>query len=233
MAMDVICECGREFGVTNDSVGRNVKCPECGSWVRVLAAVISDELARTTKDLTNAPENQASEHRSLAPGLSLAVTEHGWRLVASTRSVTEALPFLMLGTLNGFIGLGLLWAVLRQQTPSSSLWLLPLPLAGLLVLACLGAMRLGGRIEITIQGGQETVFTGVGGLGRTQHFDWRDVVEIQDQHITGRGGEEYHEIVLHTDKKIRTGQYLTEEQSRVILQALRQLQRTQPSGNAP
>ena len=35
MAIDVTCECGREFGVTNDSVGRSVKCPECGSWVRV------------------------------------------------------------------------------------------------------------------------------------------------------------------------------------------------------
>ncbi len=210
MAIDVTCECGREFGVTNDSVGRSVKCPECGSWVRVSEALIS-------------------ETRSFQSDVSLEVTDQCWRLVASTRSVTEALPFLMVGTLNGFLGLGLLWAVLRQQSPLSALWFLPLVLTFLLVVVCLGAMRLGGRIEITIQGGLGTVFTGVGKLGRTQHFDWTDAVEIQDQHITGRGGVEYHEIVLHTAKKIRTGQYLTEDQAREILQALRQWQRPQPS----
>ncbi len=48
MAIDVTCECGREFGVTNDSVGQCVKCPECGSWVRVTEALISVEPEVTT-----------------------------------------------------------------------------------------------------------------------------------------------------------------------------------------
>ena len=48
MAIDVTCECGREFGVTNDSVGQSVKCPECGSWVRVTEALISVEPEDTT-----------------------------------------------------------------------------------------------------------------------------------------------------------------------------------------
>jgi hypothetical protein len=48
MAIDVICECGREFGVTNDSVGRSVKCPECGSWVRVAEASIAVEPKQST-----------------------------------------------------------------------------------------------------------------------------------------------------------------------------------------
>lgn len=212
MAIDATCECGREFGVSNDSVGRSVKCPECGSWVRVSEAL-------------------NSETRDFRSDVSLEVTDQCWRLVASTRSLTEALPFLIVGTGQGFLGLTLLWFVLSQKSPLSALWFLPLILALFLVVACLGAMRLGGRIEITIQGGLGTVFTGVGKLGKTQHFDWMDVVEIQDQHITGRGGVEYHEIVLHTAKKIRTGQYLTEEQAREILQALRQLQRTQPSND--
>lgn len=43
MAIDVTCECGREFGVTNDSVGRNVKCPECGARIQVVEASISVE----------------------------------------------------------------------------------------------------------------------------------------------------------------------------------------------
>ncbi len=181
------------------------------------------------------PEHDLKNHRPATrrfrSDVSLEVTERSWRLVASTRSVTEALPFLMIGTLNGFLVLTLLWFVLSQKSPLSALWFLPLVLTGVLVVGCLGAMRLGGRIEITIQGGLGTVFTGVGKLGKTQHFDWMDVVEVQDQHTNGRGGEEHHEIVLHTAKKIRTGQYLTKEQSSEILQALRQLQRTQQSGN--
>lgn len=230
MAIDVTCECGREFGVTNDSVGRSVKCPECGSWARVPAAVISVELERTTSDLANDPENQTLELRRLLPNLSLAVTETGWRLAASsTPSLTEALPFLIVGTsqvaLVGFVA----WMGIRGQLTSGALWLAPLFLAVALVIGCLVAMRLFGRIEITVEGNQGTVFTGAGTLGKTQHFDWTDALEITDEYITGRGGEEYHEIVLHAAKKIRTGKYLTEEQSSEIVRAIRQWQRTQPS----
>lgn len=77
MVIDVTCECGREFGVTNDSVGQSVKCPECGSWVCVSAAVDSFELERTTSDLGNDPEHQTLELLPLLPNLSLAVTETG------------------------------------------------------------------------------------------------------------------------------------------------------------
>ncbi len=193
-------------------------CPSCGEC---FAADPPDSL-----------EDHPPETGCFQSDVSLEVTDQCWRLVASTRSVTAALPFLMVGTVNGFLVLTLLWFVFSQKSPLSALWFLPLILALLLVVGCLGAMRLGGRIEITIQGGLGTVFTGVGNLGKTQHFDWMDVVEIQDQHTTGRGGEEYHEIVLHTAKKIRTGQFLTKDQAREILQALRQLQRTGQADDA-
>ncbi len=42
-AIMLTCECGREFGVTNDSVGQSVKCPECGSWVRVTEESVAVE----------------------------------------------------------------------------------------------------------------------------------------------------------------------------------------------
>ncbi len=225
MAIDVTCECGREFGVTNDSVGRSVKCPECGSWVRVLAAVTSDELARTIKDLTNAPENQASEHRWLASGLSLAVTEHGWRLVASTRSFEHAIPWLIPGTANAFIVGFVIWQGLRQRLTAGAFWIAPLPLALFALLGCVAAMFLFGRIEFIVEGDQGTVFTGVGNLGRTQHFVWSDALEINDEHMTLRGGMECHEIVLYGARKIRTGKFLTKDQSSVLLQTLQRLQR--------
>ena len=154
MAIDVTCECGREFGVTNDSVGPSVKCPECGSWVRVSEEFVAVEQERGTSDLANDPEHQTPKLRLPLPGLSLTVTETGWRFVASTRSLTEALPILMGGTplvaLIGFFA----WSGRRQQLPSGAFWLAPLLLAGVLVIVCLGAMRLFGRIEITVEGNQ-------------------------------------------------------------------------------
>ena len=149
--------------------------------------------------------------------------------MASTRSLSEALPALIGGTSVVFAGL-FVWIGSRQPLPSFVFWCVHLWLAFFLLFVFLGAMRLGGRIEITIQGGQGTVFTGVGDLGRTQHFDWTDAVEIQDQHITSRGVD-YHEIVLHAAKKIRTGKFLTKDQSSEILQTLRQLQRTKQPGD--
>lgn len=136
------------------------------------------------------------------------------------------------GTANiGVLGV-FAWFGIRGQLTSGALWLAPLPLAGVLVIGCLAAMRLFGRIEITGEGNQGTVFTGAGTLGKTQHFDWTDALEITDEYITGRSGEEHHEIVLHAAKKIRTGKYLTEEQSREIRQALRRLQRTAQTDDA-
>ena len=61
MAIDVTCECGREFGVTNDSVGQSVKCPECGARVRVTEDFISVEPE---------PDTNAAQQPSIGPEAS-------------------------------------------------------------------------------------------------------------------------------------------------------------------
>ena len=123
----------------------------------------------------------------------------------------------------------LIWsALLQPERDANILWFAPLFLAMLMVTACLAAMYLCGRVEITVTGSQGTVFTGVGTLGKTQEFDWTKTTRIEEVHVQGRGrGEVYYEIVLHGTKTIRTGKYLTGEQSRVILQALHELQQSQ------
>ncbi len=218
--MEVRCpRCDSIVLVTNEARRMGLlDCPSCGECFAIY------------------PESSLKDHRPetrrFQSDVSLEVTDQGWRLVASTRSLIQALPCLMAGTFGiGFIGLGV-WVGSRQPVPSFVFWFLPLYLTFILVFACVGAMRLGGRIEITIQGGQGTVFTGVGGVGRTQHFDWTDAVEIQDMHETRRDGVEHHEIVLHAAKKIRTGKFLTKDQSSEILHALRRLQQTGQSDGA-
>ena len=62
MAIEVTCECGRGFGVTNDSVGQSVKCPECGSWVRVAEELIIVEPEHTT----NSDQSLKVETKALA-----------------------------------------------------------------------------------------------------------------------------------------------------------------------
>lgn len=86
MAIDVTCECGREFGVTNDSAGRSVKCPECGSWVRVAEKFIAVELEQSTNAIqrpsvgsetpsTSTTENHASVSNRKDAGSKQASSE--------------------------------------------------------------------------------------------------------------------------------------------------------------
>lgn len=86
MAIDVTCECGREFGVTNDSVGQSVKCPECGSWVRVSEAFNSVEQEHNTNAVQRTSvgsegsspsktEDRASKSRRKAAGSKQASSE--------------------------------------------------------------------------------------------------------------------------------------------------------------
>ena len=165
-------------------------------------------------------------------GISLEATSQRWRLVASTRSIIEALPSLIGGTLTPVVTVGIVWIGLHQKRPLSSfeLWFMPLLLVLFLsffmVFVGLGAMRLLGRIEITIEEDRGTVFTGVGDLGRTQHIEWSETTRIHDEHKIGRGVE-YHEIVLRGARTIRTGKFLTKDQASLIVQALREWQQRQ------
>ncbi len=81
MAIDVTCECGREFGVTNDSVGQSVKCPECGSWVRVTEALISVEL----EDTANAGQRPGIGAETSGPSKTVDQTSTSSRKPAGSK----------------------------------------------------------------------------------------------------------------------------------------------------
>lgn len=80
MAIDVTCKCGREFGVTNNSVGQSVKCPECGTWVRVTEKLIAVE-----PELAKNADQQPSVG---SEGPSTSTTEG--RAAASSRNEADA-----------------------------------------------------------------------------------------------------------------------------------------------
>lgn len=204
---------------------RVLDCPTCGNC---FSANLVDGLKIQCPDPDRLEVGASLEEI----GVSLEATDQRWCLAASTRSVELALCSLM-GSTIGLALMGLLiWIALHQPKDAALIfWFAPLILAMLMVTACLAAMYLCGRVEITVTGSQGTVFTGVGTLGKTQEFDWTKTTGIEEVRVQGRGrGEVYYEIVLHGTKKIRTGKYLTGEQSRVILQALHELQPRQQPG---
>ncbi len=99
-----------------------VRCPRCDSF-----ELVTDEaLEKGVLDCSACgecssiyPESSLKDHRPetrrFQSDVSLEVTDQSWLLVASTRSVTEALPFLIIGPGLGFLPLLLLWFVLSGQ----------------------------------------------------------------------------------------------------------------------
>lgn len=65
MAIDVMCECGKSYRVSNDKAGRRFKCRECGTLVEVpeANANASDETVREDTDWGLEPEYVPAHRR--------------------------------------------------------------------------------------------------------------------------------------------------------------------------
>ncbi|MFM1770257.1 MAG: hypothetical protein RJA22_2786 [Verrucomicrobiota bacterium] len=88
-------------------------------------------------------------------------------------------------------------------------------------------MSLGGRTEVTLQGGDSSVFTGVGPLGRRRRFDAREVQSIRivdETWRTSKGGTRQTRegvIQLRDGTKVKFGSGLREERLDFVVGALR------------
>jgi hypothetical protein len=87
-------------------------------------------------------------------------------------------------------------------------------------------MSLVGRTEVTLQGGDSSVFTGIGPLGRRRRFDSRQVrsCRIEENWQNSKGGtRQTREAVLQLQdgKRVKFGSGLTEERLHFVAGALR------------
>lgn len=88
-------------------------------------------------------------------------------------------------------------------------------------------MSLFGRTEVTLQGGDSSVFTGIGPIGRRRRFDSRQIrsLRIEDETWrTSKGGTRQSReavIQLQDGKRVKFGSGLAEERLQFVAGALR------------
>lgn len=219
MPITVTCdECSEPHRVRDDAVGKQFVCQGCGKSLTVeVPAQIDDRLA----------QQPSSE------GVAWESTGQGWRLIASKRSIFEAVAMLAI-CLIVLVGLESSIQLLRAAWDSPGGWLMfafCLPLS--ILSAYQTAFSLCGKIVITVEGHRGTIFTGVGVVGRRQPFDWARTTSAEDECVpAGRSGFAY-ELVLDGPTQIRFGRSLPEKQQLEVLAVLRRMLRQEQLRQRP
>ena len=162
-------------------------------------------------------------------GISLEVTDDRWCLMISTRSIVDG---VLLGFLSLMLGVSIVFFLFLYfaEGMRSLLWVSLFVFALFVPVARLAAMRLVGKIVITIQRQHSSVFTGIGSLGWRQPFNWSETKWIQESHVV-QPRADYYEITLSGTKQIRFGRLLSKDQRHSVLKTLRELKEPQQLGD--
>ncbi len=211
MPITMICdECSEPHRVRDDAVGQSVQCGRCGKSFVVKAPEVSGSELRLTPN---------------GKGVSLEITDRGWSLRASTRSVIYAVVFAVILSVC-LVGLKSAIVLVRASPASLDGWFVFAFCVPMFLLAAYqAAIRLCGRVEITVDRGQGTIFTGFWVIGRRQRFDWSQVTHIEDECVPAGRGSVAYQIVLCGPSETRFAKSLTWKQEREVLSLLQQLLR--------
>ncbi len=219
MPISVTCdECSEPHRVRDDAVGKQFVCKGCGKSLTVEApAQINDRL----------------DQQSSSPGVAWGSTGQGWRLIASKRSNFEAVAMFAICVI-ALVGLVSSIQLLRAAWNDLGGWFI---LAFCLPVSILSAYQMAfalcGKIVITVEGYQGTVFTGVGVVGRRQHFDWSRTTSVDDECVSSGSKGLGYELVLDGTTQIRFGRSLSEQRQLEVLAVLRQMLRQEQLSQRP
>jgi hypothetical protein len=159
------------------------------------------------------------------PGASFQETVGGWELASTTKSKMAwfLVPFMLVwsgGSLGGIYGSQIMKGEFDLQ---SSLFGIPF-LIGTLIFGSLAAMTVFGRVVVSLDRNEGTIFTGIGPIGWTRRFDWNSITKIEEDFSSFHNSNQQSRVIsLVGQSKISFGSLLTEERRYYLLQSLRQL----------
>lgn len=169
-------------------------------------------------------DRQQNKHRSgksdTRADVKVEVTGQSWRLTVLPRSFGSGLFYLGVSLIPGWIVGYFLLSFLRNNDFGFLMATL-LPGAMLLFFGHAALQRLLGKIVVSCEGKQGTIFTGFGIIGRRQTFDWSGMQRIEDVVLVP--ASHLGEIVFDGATRIRFGQILIPDQRQAVVQELRQL----------
>lgn len=171
-----------------------VVCPRCGHEAR------PDELVWSRDaDLGSPPSGTSFEH-----------SKDGWTLRASTRNATGCIliPFTC-------VWLAVLMAV-GARTGFSDWIGVSISLVFTFFFVGLSLMVVFGEIIIAVTGDTGTIFSGIGGIGWRQRFDW-SAVDYAKVERTGRG----HRQIALVGTTVKFGLLLSDERKSYIVEFVR------------
>ncbi len=149
----------------------------------------------------------------------------GWRIGATTRSPSAffLVPFMCVWSgfsLGGIYGTQI---VKGEFNLMMSLFGIPFVL-GTLLFGTIAVMSVCGKLVISTDRDQGSVFTGVGPIGWTRRFDWTSISGVEESYRGYRDSRGSGlEIALIGQSRIKCGGMLTEPRRYYILQGLRGL----------
>lgn len=209
----------------------NIACPTCGGDIALSDVNVSTDVAlcrRCEKNFSYA-ELCASQNLALVDlrrppkGAWFLESTRGFEVGATTRSAIALflVPFMVLwsgGSLGGIYGTQLMKG---EFDPEASLFGVPF-LIGTLVLGSVALMAVAGKIVLRVEGDDGALFTGVGPIGWTRRFNWREMRSVRTTVSTGSRGATRERITLEGQQRIDFGLGITSERRHFIEACIRQ-----------
>ncbi len=106
-------------------------------------------------------------------GVSVEQLPDGFRVTAHPSSLLKVLP--------GLLVVALMVYLLAHSKPGKDgppLWIFLIPAVGTIPLWVLTIFNLFGQYVVSVQAGEATIFSGIGGVGWTRRFRWSDLTQV-------------------------------------------------------
>lgn len=212
------------------AVTSNVRCASCGAQLPSEQINVATDTAHCLgcgtvgklSELLVTKRNAESFVGEPPAGVSFQQDGEGFEIVSTIRSLLLVfmLPFAVawISFLSFFI----------SQMPADGpvqmkLFMLPFVVAGIALLTTCVLMALG-RVSVGAKGYEGWVFIGVGSLGWTRRFSWRDIERIEEGRTSFQvNGTNQPTILLSGSRYINFGSMLSGERRNYILRRLQTL----------
>lgn len=207
-------------------------CPSCRSSIALADVNVSTDLALCRQCqktfsyaqlVSGAVDSQVDLNRA-PPGAQFSRTARGFEVSASTRSPMALflVPFMCVwsgGSLGGIYGTQLASGEFKL---GPSLFGIPFVL-GTLMFGSIAVMAVCGQVRVRVDGDLGSVFTGVGSLGWTRHFNWREMTSVSTADASSGRGRVTERITLQGQRRIDFAGNLNAERRHFMLAALRRM----------
>lgn len=211
--MKIECpKCKHEVDTTDINVAADIAhCKKCNE-VFSLSELLNKDVIKSF-DLTNPPSG--SWFKRLPQGFQVGV---------STKSFAAffIIPFMVVwsgASLGGIYGSQI---ISGKFDPFMSFFGIPF-LLGSVIFWAIGLMFIFGKVTVTVEQNNCTIFTGIGSIGWSRYCKWNEISSVYDYVSTTSRNNRSSTIVLEGKKRVSFGSLVKSERKYFMIQALRKM----------